>query len=434
VTEPASKEEAQSLRGWKGRKLGGYTILDHRDTGGMAEIFLATHERPGNFRKEIVLKLLQGRFADNPQVVSMFRDEARIGARLNHPTIVDVFDIGEEDGQHFIAMEYLEGRTLTELIRRGLEVSRPMPLSGAVYICSQVAEGLAYMNQGKDRQGNPLRVVHRDISPTNIIISDRGHTKIIDFGVATDLGDAKEEAEARPGKYSYMSPEQIKGGRLDGRSDVFSLGIMLYEITLGRRLFRGKPQEVMKRIVEDRVRPPTFINRNYPPDLEIIVMRALERDPEARYATADELGRDLDAYLAKQSERVVDRRLAEYISTIEDAASSVTTKGSRRAAAFVLEDEDVVDEEALDLNRGFGDGVAGPEPDEEHEKMGSPLGKVAAAAVPAAVAVPMAGVVAPADKVVEETVKKGGFSVALGLLFLVVGGAGGALAMWLIKR
>lgn len=417
-----SERPGDPVGAWRGRTLGGYTITEHLDTGGMAEIFLAQHERPGGFRREVVLKLLQPRFCGDPRVVAMFADEARIGARLHHPAIVEVFDAGEEDGQHFIAMEYIEGRTLTELARRGLEVSRPLPLNAAVYVCAQVAEGLAYMNLGTDRRGQRLNVVHRDISPTNIIVSDRGHTKIIDFGVATDRGDSKEETEARPGKYSYMSPEQVRGERLDGRSDVFSLGIILYELTLGRRLFRGKPQEVMKRIAEDRVRPPTFVNRGYPPALETIVLRALERRPEDRYASADELARALDDYLSAQPERVTERRLATYVADIERGDAQISDLGARRAAAFVLEDEDVSEseEEELDLDRARpGWGVSGPTPDDLDGA--APVAEVAAPVASRADAAPPPDPRTPVGAVVP-------------IVCALVGALAGALVMWALLR
>lgn len=351
--------------GWasfRGKTLGRYTVVEHLDSGGMAEIFLAVNEgasegaspvRSGGagFRKALVLKLLQSRYHDNAQVVEMFKDEARIGARLHHPSIVDIYDFATAEGQHFIAMEHIEGRILTQLIRRGLEVGQPLPLGLAAYICAQVAEGLAYMYEGRDRSGQPLSVVHRDISPTNIIISDRGHTKIIDFGIATDHGDRKEDHEGRPGKYSYMSPEQVQGQRLDGRSDIFSLGIILYEITLGRRLYRGKPQVIMKRIVEEQIRPPTFLDRDYPPALEKIVMKALAKRPQDRYASAEAMGRDLDAFLGSLPERIGERQVATYLRAIEAPSAAISDRGRRRAAAFVGEDDDYEDEE-LDFDRG----------------------------------------------------------------------------------
>lgn len=357
------ESDKPAFSAYRGRKLGRYTIVDHLDSGGMAEIFLATNDAVGGFHKELVLKLLQGRYQSNEQVVAMFRDEARIGSRLNHPSIVDVYDAGEQDGEHFIAMEYIEGRILTQLIGRGLEVGQPLPLGVAAFICEQVAEGLAYMYGSKDRTGKPLAVIHRDISPTNIIISDRGHTKIIDFGIATDAGHKKEDSESRAGKYSYMSPEQVQGQPLDGRSDVFSLGIILYEITLGKRLYRGKPQVIMKRIVEEQIRPPTFIDRDYPPALEKIVMKALAKRPEDRYPSAEEFGRELDAFIASLPERIGDRQVAAYVSAIENPEVEVLDSGRRRAAAFIGEDDDF-EEEELDFDRGAAGGwrVASAEP------------------------------------------------------------------------
>jgi len=363
----AAVKISPDVRRHLGREIGGYKIVEHLASGGMAEIYLATKTGSTGFHKELVVKLLQSRFADNPDVVRMFRDEARIGAKLNHPNIVDVYDAGDQQGVHFIAMEHIDGRTLTELVRRGLQIAHPLPRNLAAEICGQVAEALSYMHDDVGRDGEILSVVHRDISPTNIIITDRGHTKVIDFGIATDLGDKKEESEARPGKYAYMSPEQVMGRQLDGRSDVFSLGIMLYEITLGKRLYRGKPQVVMKRIVEDRVRPPTFIEKDYPPALELIVMRALEKDPSARYAHAGLLARDLAKYLSEQDEATTHRHVARHLEILDAPDAVVSETGQRAADAFG--DEGSFDDEPLNLEGGDADTaawrVAGPEPDDD---------------------------------------------------------------------
>ncbi len=345
-----AREATGGAKDLKGRKLGGYTVLEHLETGGMAEIFLARHEGPGGFTKNLVLKTLQGRYADDPLVVKMFLEEARIGALLNHPSIVDVHDAGEEDGVHFIAMEHIPGQTLTEVVRRGIQVSRPLSRTDAAYILAQVADALAYMQDGLDTNGRPFQIVHRDISPSNILIGQGGQVKLIDFGIARQGRAVREESGARPGKVAYMSPEQVRALPLDGRSDLFSLGIILYEITLGRRLFRGAPEVVMKRIVEDKPPPPTYVDREFPPALELAILRALEKRPEDRYRGAEDMYRDLDAYLATAGARSGNRLLGDYVRALFDPEAPVSEAGARRARAF-MDDEGVFVDEELDLDR-----------------------------------------------------------------------------------
>ena len=252
-----------------GRRVGRYTVVKHLASGGMAELYIARQQAVGGFEKQLVLKLLQGRFADNARVVEMFLDEARLAAKLNHPSIVHVYDVAEDDGVKFIAMEHIHGETLTDIIRRGVAVNNYLPLEHSVHIASQTAAGLAYAHGRFDAGGAPLRIVHRDVSPSNILVSYEGQTKIVDFGIARIQDQLREESGMLPGKASYMSPEQVAGEGADYRSDIFSLGIILYEISLGQRLYRGPPDEVMRRIVEEKIAPPTSVRRNYPPALEL---------------------------------------------------------------------------------------------------------------------------------------------------------------------
>jgi serine/threonine protein kinase len=342
-----------SPRDLKGRKVGQYELVEHLASGGMAEIFLARHRGDSGFVKELVLKILQGRYAEHPQVVAMFLDEARLAAKLNHPNVVDVYDVGLDEGLRYIAMEHVRGKTLTEVVRRAIEVSRPLPLDHAAYLMAETAAGLAYMHDGNDGRGRPFRIIHRDISPSNLIVSYSGQVKIIDFGIARESdgdGASEEDAGARPGKFSYMSPEQVRGGPLDGRSDIFSLGTILYEITLGRRLWRGAKEVVMRRIVEEKPAPPTYVNRSYPPALELIVSKALEKRPEDRYQSAGELFQDLEQYLVGAGARTRNHQIAQYLHDLFSAAAPISEMGVRRAQAF--EDDDLPDDpDKLDLDR-----------------------------------------------------------------------------------
>jgi tRNA A-37 threonylcarbamoyl transferase component Bud32 len=337
-------------RSVRGKPLGRYTLVEHLATGGMAEIFLARLEADG-FAKELVLKVLQERYADNPQVVAMFLEEARLGAQLRHPSIVDVFEIGEADGVRFIAMEYLEGRTLNEVVTRGLEVGLPLPRTHAAYIAAQVADGLAYLTGGLLGRGLPLEVVHRDISPPNLIVGYAGQTTIIDFGIARHGDTGSDEAGLKPGKVSYMSPEQVRGEPLDGRSDLFSLGTILYEITLGRRLWRGPPPVVMQRIADEVPAPPTYIDRNYPALLERVVMRALEKRPEDRYPTAADMVADLDRYLGQTDDRIQNRHVARYLQSLWAEDVVVSAGGVRQARAFDEDEDPGGEHERLDFDR-----------------------------------------------------------------------------------
>ncbi len=298
------------------RQVGRYRIVRHLASGGMAELYIARQEAMGGFEKEIVVKILQPKYAENPRVVQMFLDEARLAAKLNHQSIVHVYDVAEDGGMKYIAMEYIRGETLTEIVKHGLAAGKYLPLEHAVHIVRQTAAGLAYAHTWREPDGHLLRIVHRDVSPTNILVTMEGQTKIVDFGIARAQAELREEGGGVIGKASYMSPEQVKGEGVDTRSDIFSLGIILYELALGQRLYRGTADAVMKRIVEDKVAPPTAVRRDFPPALELIVMRALEKRPQDRYQSAEEMRVDLEEFLADEGLRTGSRRMALYMKEI----------------------------------------------------------------------------------------------------------------------
>ncbi len=335
-----------------GSRLGRYSILEHLATGGMAEIFLARHEAMGRFKKDLVLKVLQTRWEEYPEVVDMFLSEARISALMNHPNIVEVFDVSEEEGRHFIAMEHIPGRTLTELAKRAIQVTKSIPVEVGVFIAAEIAGALAYMYDGDGGLGEPYRVVHRDISPTNVLIGSTGQVKLIDFGIARQGLAVVQESRARPGKVTYMSPEQVMGVPIDGRSDIFCLGTILYEITLGRRLWRGPREVAVKRIVEERPKPPTFVRHDYPTELELIVLRSIEKRPEDRYQSARELHEDLQNFLARSTAHLRNNfQMADYVAKIfsEEADALISESGRRRAQAFV-EGSDSAESDQSDLD------------------------------------------------------------------------------------
>jgi hypothetical protein len=213
-------------------------------------------------------------------------------------------------------------------------VKNYLPLEHAVHVVRQTAAGLAYAHERHEPDGHVLRIVHRDVSPTNVLVSYEGQTKIVDFGIARAQDELREESGTRPGKASYMSPEQVRGEPADYRSDIFSLGIILYELTLCQRLYRGAPELIMRKIVDDMVTPPTAVNRDFPPTLELIVMKALEKRPEDRYQTAEDMSHDLEEFLEESGLRSGNRRVAIYMQELFAADAAASDSGAAMARSF----------------------------------------------------------------------------------------------------
>lgn len=364
---------------------GRYTLQRRLAVGGMAEIYLARQAAMAGFEKHVVIKKLRAELADDPRVTEMFLDEARIGAALNHPNIVHVYDVDEQDGIPYIAMEYIIGEELNELCRRGIAQDKFLPLEHAVELMRQAAAGLGYFHTKRGNEGaadadQPLEIVHLDISPSNLLVTQDGFLKVIDFGIATTRGKNSRGSDVLPGKLGYMSPEQAARKRVDHRSDIFSLGIVLYEICVGRRLFRGSPKEVVQRLIDAQVEPPTFARRNFPSALEAIIMRALEKHPEDRYQSAYDLADDLETFLRDARMHSGPVRIARYLDALTAAA------GGPRRQELVSETElrgDAADELDFD-NQMFdsyapSEGAPGPEQARDWEDQDQPEGEVAAA-------------------------------------------------------
>ncbi len=291
-------------------RFGDYELSRYLTAGGMADLYLARSPRfPG---QDLVLKRIQQRYLDHTRVVKMFIDEGRIAATLDHPNIVRTVDVGQRDGAYYIAMEYIPGHDLIAIARRGVESGRFVPRDVAVGIVAQVATGLAYAHTRTDKLSRPLAIVHCDISPGNIVVSWRGTAKIVDFGIARAAIQLRKE-DGVAGKFNYMAPEQIRGEPVDPRADLFSLGVILYELTLGKRLFKGKPEVVRRKVMEGRIPRPREIEAGYPEALERILARLLARDVDARYPSAAALRSDLRGYLAQDGRGVGKREVALYM-------------------------------------------------------------------------------------------------------------------------
>lgn len=282
-------------------RFGDYELIQKIATGGMAEIYLARHVASQGFARAVVVKRMLPQLAVRRDFVTMFLDEARLAANLSHPNVVQVFNLGEAEGSYFMAMELVDGPHLGSLFAHSLRQRRPLPVELCVYICARSADGLDHAHDLKDPStGLALQIVHRDISPQNILVSRHGDVKVTDFGVAkATTQEAKTRTGIIKGKVSYMSPEQCLGDRVDRRTDVFALGIVLYELLTRRRLFRDKSDLlVMQRITQEAVPPPSTLNPSIDAELDAICMRALERDRNKRYSTAADFSEALDVWLA----------------------------------------------------------------------------------------------------------------------------------------
>lgn len=329
-----------------------YVLVEHIATGGMAEIYRAQYSGIEGFAKELVVKRLREEFASRPNVVQMFLDEARVAATLTHQNVVHTYDLGELQGEYFIAMELLKGEELVAVLRRAVKTGRMVPLQISLGIIMQALEGLHYVHTRVDDRGRPLGLCHRDINPTNVHVGYDGTCKIVDFGIAATRASLQASSDGQfAGKLAYMAPEQVLGHELDLRADIFAVGIVLYEMCLARRLFRGLPEEVAERIVEGDIPAPTFVNSEFPPALEAIIMKALEVDPAERYQNCDHFFRDLEKFTEEAGIRCSPRMISAYMA-------EMFGEGAPAEVNYDDQYDDLVDEaldfdkfDALDANR-----------------------------------------------------------------------------------
>jgi serine/threonine protein kinase len=282
-------------------KVGRYEVIMHLATGGMAQIYLAKAGGIGAFERYVVLKTILADRADDERFVDMFLDEARLAATLNHQNVAQVYEVDEADGAYFMAMEYVHGENVRLMLESTIKKGWTIPIELGIAIVSGAAAGLHHAHERRGKGGTPLNIVHRDVSPANIMVGYDGAVKVLDFGIAKAEERATRTVQGTiKGKYGYMSPEQCRGKPLDRRSDIFALGIVLYELTTLRRAFRGSDDfDTMKRIVSGDIVAPTAAVPGYPRELEAIVLTALAREPEFRYQTAQEMLEALDAFMSR---------------------------------------------------------------------------------------------------------------------------------------
>ncbi|XXX75050.1 protein kinase [Sorangium sp. So ce134] len=298
--------------------LGRYRVVDEIGVGGMASVHLARMDGPGGFQKWVAIKRIHPHLVEDDQFVDMFLDEARIAAGINHANVAQVFDLGKDDNTYWIAMEYLHGEPLREVMRRAEERRLRISPELAARICSDAAEGLHAAHELRGKNGQLLGLVHRDVTPHNLFLTYDGYTKVVDFGIAK-VADrlSSTRAGTLKGKLAYMSPEQVRGNEVDRTTDVFALGVVLWELTTAQRLFRMDTDlDTLEKVQACVVPPPSTIVPDYPIELESVVMKALAKHKQDRFQTAREFSRALQNFLMRSGIFVGSEEVAQFVQQV----------------------------------------------------------------------------------------------------------------------
>jgi serine/threonine protein kinase len=324
---PAASHEPS----WRDDHFGPYELLDRVAVGGMAEVFKAKRAGVEGFEKVVALKRILPHLSENKEFLDMFVDEAKMVAGLAHPNIVQIFDLGRIEQSYYIAMEYVHGRDLRTIMRRARQKGLRMPLDLSLRVVSQVCAALEYAHRKKDERGRPMEIVHRDVSPQNILLSFEGDVKLVDFGIAKATTKASStDRGALRGKLLYMSPEQAWGRPIDRRSDVFSLGIVLYEMVTETKPFIGAGSElsILELVRQCVITPAREINPRVPEALDRVIMKALARDPAERYQDAGQMQRGLDRFL-RERPPVSARDLSRFLELLFDRSEREESADAR---------------------------------------------------------------------------------------------------------
>jgi serine/threonine protein kinase len=320
-------------------QFGRYSLLGHLATGGMAEVWLARQLGMQGFEKIVVIKRARPELAD-PETTALFLDEARLVATLEHPNIAQVYEIGAVNGAYFFVMEYVDGADVRRLIETSIAKRYPIALADALYIITHVCTALHYAHEKHDLEGSPLNIIHRDVSPSNVLISHDGAVKVCDFGIAKAHNRKTEDTQSGvlKGKFSYMSPEQCQSKPIDRRSDVFSIGILLYELSTQSKLFRGTSDfALLQQIVENPIPLPSARVPNYPRELQQIVMKALAKNPAERYPTAQALQVDLEEFSREHKLAMSSIRIAKLMSALFEKRNDAWIRAQRAHSDHFIE-------------------------------------------------------------------------------------------------
>ncbi|HEX8433915.1 protein kinase domain-containing protein [Archangium sp.] len=315
MTTPQAQAEPGGTSGAQPTAYGQYVLVRKLAEGGMAEIFLAKRLGADGFERNVVIKRMLPHLTGLPDFVEMFRDEARLAARLNHPNVVKIEDLGFTEGCYYICMEYLPGEDFSTTVRTASHRGEYVPVPLVMRVLADAARGLHFAHDFADESGKPLNIVHRDISPSNLYVTYDGQVKVLDFGIAkAESRLAHTRTGVVKGKYVYMAPEQAKGAAVDRRADVFSLGVSLYEaLTHVRPFARDNDLAVLNALLAGDYQPPRALRPDLTLELESVVLKAMAFDPDQRYATAAEFANDLESLLAMESPSPTSATLAAYL-------------------------------------------------------------------------------------------------------------------------
>jgi serine/threonine protein kinase len=285
--------------------FGKYILLERINVGGMAEVYKAKTAGVEGLEKIVAIKRILPSVAEDEEFIKMFADEAKITSQLSHANLAQTFDLGKIDDRYYIAMEYVSGKDLRAVFERMKRRGERMPPPLCAYAMARVCEGLDYAHRKRDPNGRELNIVHRDVTPQNIVLSFEGEVKLIDFGIAKAANKmTRTQAGILKGKFGYMSPEQVRGLPLDRRSDIFAAGVVLYELCTGERLFAGSSDfSVLEKVQQAKVTPPSQVEPGIPLELERVMLKALAREPEDRYQQAADLAGDLTRFLLELQPR-----------------------------------------------------------------------------------------------------------------------------------
>ena len=318
------------------QQFGDYTLLERIATGGMAEVFRARAEGLAGFEKIVVIKRVLDSLASDPEFIGLFVDEAKIAVRLLHVNIVQVFELGRAGDHHYMALEFVAGLDMARLVSKS-HPRGPFPVALALFVTCEVLKALDFAHSRCDDEGRPLHIVHCDISPQNMLVSFAGEVKITDFGISRAAFQASSVHDVIRGKYAYMSPEQVEGKPLDGRSDLFSLGIVLFELLTGRRLFKRETrEETIRRVRQAEVPSPRTYRPEVSEDLEALLLRALARRPSDRFATAGEMLEAVGQLMVREGHRATNSDLAAFVRRLTSSeAESTPDKPEFSATAIV---------------------------------------------------------------------------------------------------
>ncbi|HUF77634.1 MAG TPA: protein kinase, partial [Thermoanaerobaculia bacterium] len=408
-----------------GTEFGQYRLLERIGIGGMAEVWKARMTGVEGFQKTVAIKRILPHLTDSPDFVEMFVDEAKLAAQLNHANVIHIYDLGKIGADYYIAMEHVEGENLRRILERGRETGKPIPVGLALYVAARLASALDHAHRKRDFEGRELGLVHRDVSPQNVLVGYEGTIKLCDFGIVKAVSKSSHtQRGALKGKLQYMSPEQAWGRAVDGRSDIFSVGALLFEMLTGRRLFVGDSEmEVLEAVRECRIVAPGELVPGIPAAVDALVIRALERQSEDRYQSAGELGERIEELLAAMRPALGQADLARYLVDLFGRQPETAAPGSAEPPPSLPPTETVAEPE---------DNAGSAWADRAAIAVSGAAGQDRAAAPASAAAEPVPAVAPVGFVEPEEGGSRGKWLLVAAIVLAILGG--GLLVWYLLDR